>query len=151
MGVSIFFKSRSIYTKQNKTRRQDTEMLLKSTLKLISKLFESVKQLPQCVIYTSPPNPHPRMCCFWQGSIWAGESPAKGSRLLWLLCLLSHLGLLIKQQLSNVHTPALNTLSTPNACLTVPTPGVSLPSSEVRKHRGVHILVFPFPWKSVGI
>lgn len=64
---------------------------------------------------------------------------------------MSHLGLLIKQQLSNVHTPALNTLNTPNARLTVLTPGIALPPSEVREHGDVHILVFPFPWKSVGI
>lgn len=34
----------------------------KITFKLVSKLIESVKQLPYCVIYTFF-----WMCCFWQG------------------------------------------------------------------------------------
>lgn len=122
---------KSINISKHKKRRQDTELLLKNTLKLISTFFESVKQLPQCVTYTFS----------WNMLFLAGEQaepgralPAKGITPLWLLCLLSRLGLLIKWQFSNVHTSALGTLNTPNACLTFLTPRVSLPSSVVKWH-----------------
>lgn len=141
---STFLK---IYKHVRTKRKARYRIASKNTLKLISKFFEGVKQLPQCLIY-----PFSRECVVsGRGAVWVEESPANGITLLWLLCLLSHLGLLIKQQLSNVHTPALNTLNTPNVCLTVLIPRVSLPSSEVKKHREVHILHFPSPWKSLGI
>lgn len=106
-----------------KTEGKIQNCFFKNTLNLISKIFESVKQLPQCVICTFSVE------CVVSGSRagQARDSPAKGITLLWLSCLLSHLGLLIKQQLSNVHTPALGSLNTPNACLTVLIPVVSLP------------------------
>lgn len=106
---STFLK---IYKHVRTKRKARYRIASKNTLKLISKFFEGVKQLPQCLIY-----PFSRECVVsGRGAVWVEESPANGITLLWLLCLLSHLGLLIKQQLSNVHTPALNTLNTPNVC-----------------------------------
>ena len=79
-GDQHFFFNLEVIT-QNKTGRQDTELLLKTTLKLISKLFESVKQLPQCVIYTlRHPPPNPKCVVSGRGVSELGRALLKGLR-----------------------------------------------------------------------
>lgn len=83
-------------------KRARCKIAPKNAFKLIGRFFESVKQWPQCVVYTFYFYFFPGMCCFWQGSTWPARAlPANGIPLLWLWCLLSHTGLRIKQQLKS--------------------------------------------------
>ena len=77
MGVSIFFLIYKSLCKTKQNRKARYRIASKTTLKLISKLFESVKQLPQCVIYTWPP-PTPECVVSGRGASELGRALLKG-------------------------------------------------------------------------